>query len=540
MHNGMPSGGCNVELVSSGRRRRALIAVASALSSVGVWILFYSTWGIRAERRQLRAKVSGQGSEPRGKQKPNIVFLVLDQWRYDWDGMHHLNKLPLKMPFLKSVAERGTRFAHAYVPTPLCAPVRACLASGKEYDKAGVLDNHPNTWPLSQVTFYKLLRDKAGYHTMMVGKDDLYQHDVNFPYYPSAEHPDQQLLHDLGFSDARRSVSKTRVTKEVPPFDIFRTYLEQCQVDGRKAIDVYSDCFAGGHTLCHADTYTDAIYTDDFIQRQALEVLSNKPADKPYFLQINFAGPHPPNFIPSDLAATVKDRQWPDPIDNIYPERWACPEFTGKPQIGGRCSYAAELERLDGYLESIIQQVDLTKTVVCITGDHGEMLGDHNMGGKKVPYQPSISVPLLCMGAGVAARYVNTDPVTTLDLVGTFLELGGVTPDPSMTTQSLWSAMSIHAPTPRKVIHSGLDEWRLVIQKINGVPYKLVCCIRECPKLPKGTPLPPPHSKWHVLLYDTVTDPNDEMSLHETHPNIVEQLKTKLPQGWCQDWSSLQ
>ena len=62
-------------------------------------------------------------------------------------------------------------------------------------------------------------------------------------------------------------------------------------------------------------------------------------------------------------------------------------------------------------------KVNLTNTVVCITGDHGEMLGDHNMGGQKVPYQPSISVPLLCMGAGVVPHYVHTDPVTTLDLV---------------------------------------------------------------------------------------------------------------------------
>ena len=83
------------------------------------------------------------------KEKPNILLFVLDQWRYDWDGMHPdtpTGPLPLRMPFLESVAKRGTRFTQAYVPSPLCAPVRACLASGKEYDEAGVYDNHADSY----------------------------------------------------------------------------------------------------------------------------------------------------------------------------------------------------------------------------------------------------------------------------------------------------------------------------------------------------------------------------------------------------------
>lgn len=94
----------------------------------------------------------------------------------------------------------------------------------------------------------------------------------------------------------------------------------------------------------------------------------------------------------------------------------------------------------------------------------------------------------------MSVNHVNADPVTTLDLVGTFLELGGVSLDPSMTTQSLWSAMAHYQPSPRKVIHSGLQEWRLVVQKIGGVSYKLVCCISQYPKVPTGTT--PPTATW--------------------------------------------
>jgi arylsulfatase len=477
-----------------------------------------------------------------GTEKPNIMLLVLDQWRYDWDGMHPVTStgqpIPLRMPFLSSVAERGTRFTQAYVPTPLCAPSRACLAAGKEYDATRVLDNRPNSFPLNQPTFYKLLRDHGNYHTMIAGKDDLYPQDPIFPYFPGATLPVEK--YDLGFSDARRCVSKTRVTKETPPYDIYRTYLEALQIDNQKGIDVYRDCFhgkmSGSESLCQTDAFTDEIYTDEFIHNQALQVLAARQQNKPWFLQVNFAGPHPPNFVPTELAASVKDRIWPDPIDNGVPERWACPEFKNTPQYGGRCSYAAELERLDRYMASLADQVNTGNTIVCITGDHGEMLGDHNIGGKKVPLQPSISVPLVCMGAGIQRNYVATDPVATLDLVGTFLDVAGVAPDPAMTVQSLWPSMTTSSPLPRKAIHSGLADWRLVVKKIDNISYKLICCLHQCPKMPGPTPPPPPRSKWHVLLYNTQSDPDDMSSLHTSLPEIVTELIGELPDGWCRDY----
>eukprot|EP00971_Amphidinium_carterae_P313671 6234290-Amphidinium_carterae.1 len=107
--------------------------------------------------------------------KPNLLLLFPDQWRYDWDGLTKPGgkELPLKMPTLKKVASDGVRFTQAYVPAPVCAPSRACLASGREYDRARVPDNTYD-YPAvdQQPTIYGLLRN-AGYHTMVVGKDDL-------------------------------------------------------------------------------------------------------------------------------------------------------------------------------------------------------------------------------------------------------------------------------------------------------------------------------------------------------------------------------
>jgi arylsulfatase A-like enzyme len=63
---------------------------------------------------------------------------------------------------------RGVKFEHAYVPSPLCAPSRAALASGREYDEAGVPTNENNDFPLSIPTFYQSLQ-RAGYWTATTG-----------------------------------------------------------------------------------------------------------------------------------------------------------------------------------------------------------------------------------------------------------------------------------------------------------------------------------------------------------------------------------
>jgi arylsulfatase A-like enzyme len=276
--------------------------------------------------------------------RPNILLFVLDQWRYDWDGMTNSNDEnnnippnldaetgisdtttttmmtttttsshnPLSMPFLREAASRGVRFTQAYVPVPLCAPVRSCLAAGKEYDEAGVFTNHGDLWPVHQETFYKLLRDKAKYQVFTCGKDDLYKNDINFPFY-NRHHLDRMMpAIDLGFTNAMRSAGKHKVTRENPKLqERYRTFLEsttivtnrkqqqQHQSKKVKAFDVYKDCFEESETgvkgkLCTADLFTNDIYPDDFVANEAIELLNQRNPNEPWFLQVNFPGPHAP------------------------------------------------------------------------------------------------------------------------------------------------------------------------------------------------------------------------------------------------------
>jgi arylsulfatase A-like enzyme len=503
--------------------------------------------------------------------RPNILFLLLDQWRPDWDGQHpntRTGPLPLNMPFLDDMARRGARFTQAYVPSPFCGPSRACLAFGKEYDSTGVMDN--KRWPVDHTqwtTVYKLLRDEGGYHTMSCGKDDFYEWDYNFPKY--ANNPNNMPLMDLGFSDAIRSDGKVRVAKDADELfknEAYRTFLNGITVtkdDGTEinARQAYKGCMTGLGVSdgCDATSFQNEIYPDDFVRDKAIELLNRKPAGKPWFMQVNFPGPHPPIVSTSRMAASVIERKWPDPINN--PGFMRCPQQTQMlklnnrgqilpPQIDGRCNYAAELENLDALMFSIVKHVEemgeLKNTLVIVAGDHGENLGDNGESGKGMPWHASVSTPLFIMGPGVRVGRVHDCPVSTLDLGGTWLEyagIGNVGPRMGMTTTSLRSILSQDMSLPRRsYVSSGYLEWRTVIKEMPTSPedqsitsYKLICCksargMKGAPKsatpFPKGAP-------WHVMLYDTIRDPDDLIPLDQLRPDVIAELLPLLPEGWC-------
>ena len=117
-------------------------------------------------RRELLGSVVSAAAAFAAPSRPNFLFLCPDQHRFDW--MSGNERIPIRTPNLDSVAARGVRFAKVTVAAPVCAPSRACLAAGKEYDNCGVAGNSDD-YPIEQKTYYSLLRD-SGYHVAACGK----------------------------------------------------------------------------------------------------------------------------------------------------------------------------------------------------------------------------------------------------------------------------------------------------------------------------------------------------------------------------------
>ena len=151
--------------------------------------------------------------------RPNILFIFPDQWRADWTALN--KNLPIRTPNLVQLAKRGVWFQRAITPSPLCAPARAALAGGLEYDRCGVPNGRYN-YPDGQTTFYALLRE-AGYHVMGCGKFDLAKPAWGWKIDGSSR------LHEWGFSEGIDSEGKwdAMASGALAPSGPYMTFLEQ-------------------------------------------------------------------------------------------------------------------------------------------------------------------------------------------------------------------------------------------------------------------------------------------------------------------------
>ena len=535
--------------------------------------------------------LSSSSSNPTSNNRPNILFLLLDQWRFDWDGHHPqtpTGPLPLRVPFLTEMGRRGTRFTQAYVPSPFCAPSRACVASGKEIDEVGVVTNHVNTFPTDTTTIYKLLRDEGGYHVMSAGKDDLYQGDSKFPFVPI----DYEDTMDLGFSDAIRTAGKVKITRNLNSRsdkddrrldEPYRLFLEGTTTRMRNGTDInarqaYIACVQGlgPEGGCDSSSFNEDVYPDKFVRDVAIDLLDRKnhvgsgSDGQPWFLQVNFPGPHHPIMSTAKMAKSVMDRTWPPPVDMDDADHWtvSCPQQQlgpddvddVGPQVGGRCNYGAEIEYIDQLMQDIVNKVkemgEMGNTIIVVAGDHGDDLSDHGSTGKGKPWHGSVSVPLFVSGPGIRSDAVFDGPVTTLDLGGTFLDFANVDElAPGMTTASLRSILEQEGGSiteteeetrhgisrSRPHVSSGYGTWRMVVKEMptsssdpTMTSYKLICCKAEqCPAAPRTATPYVEGEPWHILLYDAIQDPFDMEPLDVKRPDLIQELLPLLPEGWC-------
>jgi len=165
----------------------------------------------------LPAAMAAEKGQPSGS-RPNILLFFPDQFRYDW-VTGNSNNIPVHTPNLSRLASEGAWFRRAIVPSPLCAPSRACLAAGKEYDRCGVPSNSVD-YPLTQTTLYSLLQDN-GYYVAGCGKIDLHKATEEWGL------DGKRLLKQWGFSDGIDNAGKMDAVRSGAhaPHDPYMAYL---------------------------------------------------------------------------------------------------------------------------------------------------------------------------------------------------------------------------------------------------------------------------------------------------------------------------
>ncbi len=65
--------------------------------------------------------------------------------------------------------------------------------------------------------------------------------------------------------------------------------------------------------------FDDESFLDDWINDRTKELFDRRPLDKPWFLQVNYAGPHPPFSLLESMAKSVENKDYAQPIDSRFP-----------------------------------------------------------------------------------------------------------------------------------------------------------------------------------------------------------------------------
>jgi arylsulfatase A-like enzyme len=196
-----------------------------------------------------------------------------------------------------------------------------------------------------------------------------------------------------------------------------------------------------------------------------------------------------------------------------------------------RAVYDAEISYADMHVGLIIDELDRlglrASTVLAVTADHGEGLGDHNWWKHSLLWQEQIKVPLILQGPGIPAGKVIEPVVEHVDLMPTLLELAGL--DQSTLTgvqgQSLVGLLSGNLADDRKTVaysevHSFFTMSESPGKRDIGVIYSIIDGRWKLLHFPRR----PAYDK----LFDLQEDPGELRNLIDQHRDIAERLLGEL------------
>ena len=340
---------------------------------------------------------------------PNFLLIMADQLAPHFTATY--GHEVVKTPAIDKLAERGCRFDSAYTPAPLCAPARYSMLSGKLPIKLKAYDNAAE-FSSTVPTFAHYLR-LLGYHTCLAGK----MHFIG---------PDQ--LH--GFNE--------RLTTDVYPADYAWTPV--WSKTGERIDKWYHNMNSVREAGIAATTF-QLEYDDEvaFHTRRRLFDFARDSDSPPFLMTAAFIHPHDP---------FVARKEWwdlyqSDEIDQPVLALGDCPVDSHSQRLISDCqidrhppsaeqirnarhAYYANTSYFDNWIGQFVAVLEETglaeNTIVIVTSDHGEMLGERGLWYKMNFFENSVRVPLVVAGPGIVHSTIETS-CSLVDLMPTLLDL---------------------------------------------------------------------------------------------------------------------
>ena len=370
--------------------------------------------------------------------RPNILLICTDQHR--WDVLSAYGNRVVQTPNIQRLADEGVTYEHCYSPSPVCAPARASILTGR-YPSAHRLWANGVTLP-EQPVASRTLAD-AGYHCGRIGKLHL----------SAAFQGRTETRIDDGFSHVRWAHDPFHGS----PQNAYHAWLREKHpaIWERARSQIVTPDSRYKHQPTAFDRMpTEAHYSTWVADETKTFLRTRQPDGEPFFLWVNFYDPHHPFVAPEEYLAKYPPGSVPPPVGGPgeLADKPAMQLAASKESYAGaaegfadytaeeidelRRSYYAMVDLVDDKVGEILDELAARglagNTLVVFTADHGEMLGDHGLLLKgPMMYDAAVRVPLILRWPGVLRAGRRRDELAGLhDLSRTVLAAAGLEPLP--------------------------------------------------------------------------------------------------------------
>jgi len=483
---------------------------------------------------------------------------MYDQLRFDYlscAGHPHLHT-----PNFDRVAAMGVRFTNAFCQSPVCGSSRMSFYTGRYASSHGA---QWNGFPLrvGEHTLGDHLRN-AGMEAWLIGKTHMKadaegmarlglapdsvigarQAECGFDVWVRddglwGQGPD-------GFYDEKRSpYNEFLKSKGYPSTNPWADFANAGVVDGQKASGWMFDNADKPANIREEDSETPWLTT------QTLDFMAQ--ARGPWCAHVSYIKPHWPYIVPAPYhalyganqipAATRAEveREDPHPVYAAFMGNKIAAAFQQE-DVRQKVipAYMGLIKQCDDQLGRILDQLEATgaikDTMIVVTSDHGDYLGDHWLGEKDLFHNPSVKIPMILYDPRALAdgtRGTTCDAlVEAIDLAPTFLEVAGGAPaDHILEGRSLTPWLLGEVPDWRSYTISEYDYSVTPMRDVVGVnnsDARLFMVFDGRYKLMHA------EGGFRPMLFDLQTDPDEfhDLAKADTHGDVIARLYDHLAQ----------
>ena len=371
----------------------------------------------------------------------NVLLVTLDQWR--GDCFSYLGHLTVRTPNIDSVAAAGVTFANHWANAAPCGPSRACLYTGM------YMQNHRsvmNGSPLDdRFTNLALEARRAGYNPVLFGYTD-----TSLDPRKLAEGDPRTMTYEGVLPGFEAIVNDPWEQGSIQ----WGKWLAEHGVDVPSSpMDLYGPDPGYPRANEHASSWAPTKFPSElsesaFITEKAIEWL-RRNGSTPFFAHVSYVRPHPPRRNPAGYHDMYSAEEvgpfagFAEPAQEAafhplnagllsLPATAAPTDPRERRQL--RATYYGAVTEVDaqlGRLLSFLEEEGLSsETLVVLTSDHGDMVGDHWLLEKCGYWDESFHIPLVARDPGGGADrtrgLVVEEPTESIDVMPTILEWLGL------------------------------------------------------------------------------------------------------------------